>query len=145
MTRRVQLSIGDAAYATALREALSRSGPWQVERVARPALDQPSVVILDEAAFAQLPLPLDNPERLVLLARPNPQFLAEAWEAGIVSVVSFEDPLPTVLLAIMAAALRITTCHPASASSGISPSAITVGARISSETRVSRSKNLKLH
>jgi hypothetical protein len=36
-----------------------------------------------------------------------PQFLAQAWEAGIVSVVSEEDPLSTVLLAIMAAALRV--------------------------------------
>ena len=64
-------------------------------------------MVLDEEAFERLPLPLSNPERVVLITRreaQDPQLLAQAWEAGIVSVVSEEDPLSTVLLAIMAAA-----------------------------------------
>jgi hypothetical protein len=67
-------------------------------------------MVLDEQAFARLPLPLSNPGQIVLIAhkdRQASQFLAQAWEAGIVSVVSEEDPLSTVLLAIMAAALRV--------------------------------------
>jgi len=48
--------------------------------------------VLDEAAFARLPLPLSNPERVVLITRKDPQLLAEAWDAGIVSVVSGADP-----------------------------------------------------
>ena len=44
---------------------------------------------------------------MVLITRQDPQLLAQAWEAGIVSVVSQDDPMSTVLLAIMAAALRV--------------------------------------
>jgi hypothetical protein len=46
----------------------------------------------------------------VLISHKEPEdseILAQVWEAGIVSVVSEEDPLNTVLLAIMAAALRV--------------------------------------
>ena len=51
----------------------------------------------------------------------EPELLAQAWEAGIVSVVSFRDSLATVLLAIMAASLRRRTHSsraPSSDSSG---------------------------
>ena len=81
-------------------------------------------MVLDEQAFARLPLPLSNPERVVLITRNEPQapqFLAQAWDAGIVSVVSAEDPLSTVLLAIMAAALRVEKPHTSADSSGITP------------------------
>jgi len=110
MIQTVQLSIADGEYATAVREALSRSCAWHVEAVERPDLSRRDVMVLDEQAFARLPLPLSNPERVVLICRGEslaPQFLALAWDAGIVSVVSEEDPLNTVLLAIMAAALRV--------------------------------------
>ena len=53
---------------------------------------QECVLVLDEAAFARLPLPLSNPERVVLITRKDPQTLAEAWDAGIVSVVSDDRP-----------------------------------------------------
>ncbi len=109
----VQLSIADGQYATAIREALSRSCAWHVETVDCPDATQQCVLVLDEFAFAKLPLPLSNPERIVLIARKNPQVLAEAWEAGIVSVISAEDPISTALLAIMAAALRVAHFHAA--------------------------------
>ena len=112
--RTVQLSIADAGYAAALREALTRTGPWHVEMVDRPDLAMPGVLVLDESSFEQLPLPLSNPERVVLISRQDPQFLARAWDASIVSVLSTQDSLPTVLLAIMAAALRIGKPKPAS-------------------------------
>jgi hypothetical protein len=65
------------------------------------------VLVLDEDALARTALPLPYPERVVLIARKDPQHLSQAWDAGIVSVVSDDDPPSTVLLAIMAAALRV--------------------------------------
>ena len=92
MMRTVQLSIADAKYAAAVREALCRSCAWHVESVDMPDPSQPCVLVLDEVAFARLPLPLSNPERIVLITRKDPQSLAHAWEAGIVSVVSRKIP-----------------------------------------------------
>ena len=80
-------------------------------------------MVLDQAALEQLPLPLSNPERIVLITHRDPQLMAEAWEAGIVSVVSEQDPISTVLLAIMAAGLRVDKPHGSSSPSGISPTA----------------------
>jgi hypothetical protein len=109
MMQSVQLSIADGQYAATVREALSRSCAWHVEAVEHPDLLRHGVMVLDEQAFARLPLPLSNPERVVLISHKDPQApqLAQAWEAGIVSIVSEEDPINTVLLAIMAAALRV--------------------------------------
>ena len=117
----VQLAIADGAYAAALREALCRSCAWRVESVARPDPSEDCVLVLDEAAFEHLCLPLSHPERIVLITRQDPQLLAQAWDAGLVSVLSQHDPMSTVLLAIMAAALRVANpCKP-DVSSGISP------------------------
>jgi hypothetical protein len=98
------------------------------------------VVVLDEAAFARLPLPLTNPERVVLITRKDPQTMAEAWDAGIMSVVSEADPISTVLLAIMAAALRVAKC---SNIGGISPSTGAVSAPLAPQNRISSSKRSK--
>jgi hypothetical protein len=122
MMQSVQLSIADGRYAAAVREALTHSCAWHVESVERPDPSQHSVIVLDEAAFGRLRLPLTNPERVVLITRKDPQLLAQAWEVGIVSVVSAEDPINTVLLAIMAAALRVAKSHGAAATGAISPS-----------------------
>ena len=115
----VQLAHG--AYLGALREALCRSCAWRVESVARPDPAQDCVLVLDEAAFEHLRLPLCHPERIVLITRQDPQLLAQAWDAGLVSVLSQEDPMSTVLLAIMAAALRVANLNKSDISSGISP------------------------
>jgi len=122
MLQTVQLSIGDGRYAAAVREAVARSCAWRVELVDQPDLSRNGVLVLDEASFERLPLPLPNPERIVLIMRKEPGLLAEAWDAGIVSVVSEGDPLNTVLLAIMAAALRVVQFHSGPSPSGISPS-----------------------
>jgi hypothetical protein len=124
MKQSVQLSIADGQFATAVRAGLSRTCAWQVEAVECPDLSRHSVLVLDQQAFARLPLPLSNPELIVLIAHKElqgPQ-LAQAWEAGIVSVVSEEDPLNTVLLAIMAAALRLEKSPASTNSSEITPS-----------------------
>ncbi len=119
----VQLALSDAAYLAAVRAALCHSCAWHVESVEHPDASQHCVLVLDEQAFERLPLPLTNPERVVLITRTEThQLMAQAWEAGIVSVLSANDPLDTVLLAIMAAALRVAKCHSVAVSSEISPS-----------------------
>lgn len=143
MMRRVQLSIADAGYAAALREALSHTGPWHVETASPPDPADACVVVLDESAFARLPLPIVNPERIVLISRPDPELLAQAWDAGIVSVVSTCDSLPTVLLAIMAAALRVANAHGTSISSANSPNHGELSASISPRIQISRPKRCK--
>lgn len=121
MMQTVQLSIADAVYAAAVREALARTGPWRLDSVKRPDPTQRCVLVLDESAFHSLPLPLPHPERVVLITRKDPQLMAQAWDAGIVSVVSDEDPINTVLLAIMAAALRVAKPLAQATPGGISP------------------------
>lgn len=145
MLQTVQLSIADGKYAAAVREAAARSCAWRVELVERPDLAFQGVLVLDEASFERLPLPLSNPERIVLITRQDPQLLAEAWEAGIVCVVSDADPIGTVLLAIMAAALRVAQSNSAQTSSGISPSTDSRCAPIAPHSGPSSHKHCKIH
>jgi hypothetical protein len=148
MMQTVQLSISDGQYQASVREALTHSCAWHVECVTRPDPSQRCVLVLDEAAFERLPLPLSNPERVVLITRKNPQLLADAWEAGIVSVVSDTDSLNTVLLAIMAAALRVAKSSPLAAgvmpASGISPNASSDPAPLPPTHRIYGSKRCKI-
>jgi hypothetical protein len=147
MVQSVQLSIADGQYAATVREALSRSCAWHVEAVECPDLSSHSVMVLDEQAFARLPLPLSNPGQFVLIAHKEHQvsdFLEQAWEAGIVSVVSEEDPLNTVLLAIMAAALRVAKPANSGDSSEITPTSASKAASIAPVTAFSRPKRRKI-
>jgi hypothetical protein len=140
MMQTVQLSIADGRYSAAVREALARNCAWRVESSPVPDLSHDGVVVLDEAAFAQLPLPLTNPERVVLITRKDPETMDDAWDAGIVSVVSEADSISTVLLAIMAAALRVAK---SSNSSGISPNAGAVSAPLAPPNQISTSRRSK--
>ena len=142
MMQSVQLSIADGRYEAAVREALARSCAWHIESVGVRDAAQDAVLVLDEAGLERLALPLANPERVVLITRKDPQKLAEAWEAGIVSVVSDTDPLSTVLLAIMAAALRVAK---STNSGGISPSHTSISAPITPQNPTSGSKRSKIH
>ena len=117
----VQLSIADPVYGATVRDALVHCCAWHVETAEAPDPLWPGVMVLDWTSFARLPLPLSNPERVVLIGPQQPQILAEAWDAGIVSVVSQGDPIDTVLMAIMAAALRVDKSHGRHAASEISP------------------------
>ncbi len=139
----VQLAIADAAYESALREALTHTGPWQIVTADAPDPSQKSVLVLDEDAFDRLPLPVPAPERVVLIARKDASSLARAWDAGIVSVVSKDDPPATILLAIMAAALRVPKDSHISTNRGISPISAAAAASLppsSSQTGPKRSK-----
>jgi len=139
----IQLAIADSAYEAALHEALVRSGPWHVERVKGPRPGERCVLVMDESCLNQLSLPLPFPERVVLLTRKDPAHLSYAWEAGIVSLVSPDDPPSTVLLAIMAAALRVPKPQAAAPSSGISPNKTTTAAHISPEAPLVGAKHHK--
>jgi len=139
----VQLSIADGAYSAALREAVSRGCAWHVESVDRPDFSRCCVIVLDRFALARLPLPLSNPRAIVLVTPKNPQLLAQAWEAGIVSVVSEEDPLDTVLLAIMAAALRVAKSRAQPLPGGISPTAGLAAAPLAPSNQYFGSKQRK--
>jgi len=136
----VQLSIADRAYASAVREALSRSCACRVEFVDRPDQGLEGVLVLDQFAFARLPLPISNPERVVLITPKHSGLFGEAWEAGVVSVVSEDDPVNTVLLAIMAAALRVgKPCRPP-VTRAISPTRASIPAPIAPRNQTSGSK-----
>ena len=141
----VQLALGDDAYSAALRDALVHSGPWQVIPVTEPDLAQKCVVVLDEDAFDRQVQPLAFPERVVLITRKDPQLLSRAWDAGIVSVVSVDDAPNTILLAIMAAALRIPKTQAAASSGGISPTRPIPPAHVSPEILHSAPKRCKSH
>jgi hypothetical protein len=143
MMQTVQLSIADPAYGAALREAVAHSCAWHVEPVAVPDPSQPGVMVLDWSTFSRLPLPLSNPERVVLIGPQEPQVLAQAWDAGIVSVVSRGDPIDTVLMAIMAAALRVDKVHSRPAASGISPTTSQGTASLAPDSRNFGSRRCK--
>ncbi|MEO8371727.1 MAG: hypothetical protein ABI806_21240 [Candidatus Solibacter sp.] len=143
MMQTVQLAIADGVYAAALREALSHTCAWHVESVGCPDPSQHCVLVLDQAGLELLPPPLSNPERIVLIAQRDSRQMAEAWDAGIVSVVSAQDPMSTVLLAIMAAGLRVDKPHSAPVTSGISPTSVPGNASLPPEPRNSGSKRAK--
>jgi len=144
MLQTVQLAISDGAFSAAVRDALCRSCAWHVEMVDLPDPSHHCVLVLDEPAFERLTLPLNNPERVVLIARKDThEMMAQAWEAGIVSVVSADDPINTVLLAIMAAALRVVKFHAIGSPSGISPTPGSSAAPESPQNRAFSSKRLR--
>jgi hypothetical protein len=141
--QKIQLAIADSAYEAALREALVRSGPWHVESVQIPRPAEKCVLVMDEARLNQVPLPLPYPERVVLLTRMDATHLSNAWEAGIVSLVSPDDPPGTVLLAIMAAALRVPKPPAGADLGGISPNKASAAAPISPEFPIIGAKRYK--
>jgi len=114
----VQLTIRDARYAAALHELLERNGTVQVRCVEAPDPAEGGVIVVDAESLDRLPSALIDPERVVLITHNDPQHLAQAWNAGIRSVVFSEDPLSTAVLAIMAAELRAAKPEPPAAAAG---------------------------
>jgi hypothetical protein len=102
----VQLAIHDPAYRAALETALFQAGSWQVLAVVAPDPGRDGVIVLDAPTLDQYAAPLDTPERVVLVTHKDPEHLAQAWDAGIVSVVFDDEPIATAMLAIMSASLR---------------------------------------
>ena len=102
----IQIAIGNTPYASALKELLTRNGSWDVRCVENPDMDCAGVLVLDAEQLDRLAIPLDNPERIVLITKNDPRALSRAWEAGVNSVVFDKDPLNTTVLAVMSARLR---------------------------------------
>lgn len=124
----VQVALNDASYASALVEQLERTLTREVCCIPVPDPLQEGVIVVDSAALDDLPLPLIDPDRVVLITRNDPRHLAQAWNAGIRSVVFAQDPLGTAVLAIMAAELRVASSGSAAYPDGCRP-------RISFENR----------
>src|SRR5258708_31443497 len=103
----VQLAVGNAPYSEVLSEILAHTETCRVSEVARPDQHQPGVLVVSERTLDCLPLPLNRPERVVLITSKEPKRLARAWKAGIRCVVFDSDPPRTMALAIMGAALRV--------------------------------------
>jgi DNA-binding NarL/FixJ family response regulator len=102
----IQLALSDAAKAEVLRGVLARSAQRDVVCVEKPDLASACVVVVDQAHMAGLPQPLPQPDKIVLLAASDPDSLKEAWDAGVSSVVSEQDSLNTLVLAILSVCLR---------------------------------------
>ncbi|MGO9239460.1 MAG: hypothetical protein ACLQBJ_01520 [Bryobacteraceae bacterium] len=105
----IQLALSDPAKAETLRSLLARSTQLQVRSVEQPSLEEACVIVVDPPHLRQLPSPLPYPERIVLLTRNDASHLRDAWEAGVSSVVTDQDPPNTVVLAILSACLRSGT------------------------------------
>lgn len=108
----IQLALSDAAKAEALKGVLARSAQRDVVCVEIPDLASACVVVVDQAHLGGLPQPLPQPEKIVLLAANDPDSLKEAWDAGVSSVVSDQDSLNTLVLAILAVCLRTGAARP---------------------------------
>ncbi len=108
----VQISLTDAARAEALAALLERSTQTPVLRLEMPYLESACVAVMDFETFERLPKPIEHAERIVLIARNDAAHLKEAWEAGVHSVLSEQDPLNTVVLAALATCLRSGTRKP---------------------------------
>ena len=105
----IQLALSDAAKADVLRSLLARSTQLQVRCVQQPCLEEACVVLVDPPHLRLLPHPLPFPDRVVLLTANDPSHLRDAWEAGVSSVVTDQDPPDTVVLAVLSACLRSGT------------------------------------
>jgi hypothetical protein len=108
----IQVSLSDAARAEALCTLLERSTQTPVLRLEKPDLESACVVVLDEETFQRLPRPIEHADRIVLITSNDAVHLKEAWEAGVHSVLTEQDPLNTVVLAVLATCLRSGTRKP---------------------------------
>ena len=107
--KRIQLAISEPEYLDALSRQLRGTRGVEPVAVNEPDPSRDGVVVLDDEALDHVILPLAHPERVVLITHNNPRRLAQAWDAGIRSVVFYSDPVGTAVLAIMAASLRTPT------------------------------------
>jgi hypothetical protein len=102
----IQLALSDAVKAEALRSVLSRSAKAAVLCVERPDPETACAVVVDPEHLRLLPAPLAHPERIVMVAPGDEEILQAAWDLGVNSVVNEQDPVNTVVLAILAVCLH---------------------------------------
>jgi len=102
----IQIALSDTTKADALRVMLARSTHVPVFCVESPNYEEACAVVIDGRRFSKEPSPLTHPERIVLITKNDPNHLREAWEAGVNSVLTEQDPMNTVVLAVLASCLR---------------------------------------
>lgn len=102
----IQVALSDSAKADALRVLLARSTQVPVLCAESPDCEAACAVVIDAGRFASLPRPLKHPDRIVLITTNDSGHLKDAWDAGVQSVLSEQDPLNTVVLAVLATCLR---------------------------------------
>jgi hypothetical protein len=112
----IQLALSNAAKSDLLRSLLCRSTQLPVRCVESPCIEEACVVVVDPPHLRMMPSPLAFPERVVLITQNDANHLKDAWEAGVNSVVSDQDPPNTVVLAILSACLRNGSASPRHAS-----------------------------
>jgi len=117
----IQIHLSDGTQAEALRSLLMRSTQTPVLLTERPDLESACVVVLDEETFQRLPRPVEHADKVVLITCNDAAHLKEAWEAGVHSVLSEQDSLNTVVLAVLATCLRSGARKPKPASSPAGP------------------------
>jgi hypothetical protein len=103
----IQISISDPHYRAALERMLGGSGSCKLIESEIPDFKAAGVVVMDDRVLGRLVSPLSAPERVVLITHNAPERLSQAWEAGIRSVIFYEDSMNTAVLAIMSASLRL--------------------------------------
>jgi hypothetical protein len=108
----IQVSLSDENRARALCSLLERSTQTPVVCAEQPDLEHACAAVLDMDSFHRLPRPVENADRIVLIAGNDAVHLKEAWDAGVHSVLSEQDPLNTVVLAVLATCLRSGTRKP---------------------------------
>lgn len=108
----IQVSLTDSSRAQALCSLLERSTQTPVVLTDKPDLENACAAVLDMDSFHRLPRPVEHADRIVLIAGNDALHLKEAWEAGVHSVLSEQDPLNTVVLAVLATCLRSGTRKP---------------------------------
>ncbi len=105
----IQIILSDAAKAENLAALLERSTQTPVVCTEKPDLESACVAVMDFETFQRLPRPVEYADRIVLIAANDAAHLKEAWEAGVHSVLTEQDPLNTVVLAALATCLRSGT------------------------------------
>ncbi|MBN8731868.1 MAG: hypothetical protein J0L64_15105 [Acidobacteria bacterium] len=104
----VQIVIGDPGRAREISRYLTAKTQLRVRRSPIMSARSHQVLLVDELAFRGSIHRLVHPERVVLLAPRPGDVWEEAMRAGVVSIVSENDSLETVLMAILCADLRLT-------------------------------------
>lgn len=105
----IQLALSDSAKADALSRMLARSTHIPVLCVETPDFGTACVVVMDGQRFEREPLAALHADRVVLITRNDEGHLRAAWDAGVNSVLSDQDPLNTVVLAVLSTCLRAST------------------------------------
>ncbi len=107
----IELALSDERLRSNLKNLLAENGLKHVDCVDTPGQRPGVVLVVDSEHFHRLALPIQHPERVVLIGNDRLRDFNEAWNAGVQSVVLRGDPIGTAVLAVLSACLSFH--HPA--------------------------------